>query len=349
LLDRVEERLLAAGIRRSAAPSKLSRALGGRRPAPVPEPPAAGPESTAGEAATAYLGAQRAAVLALDPAVRRAEPDAVHRMRVATRRARSALKSFGRELAREATDPLGAELKWLAAVLGGERDREVLAERLARRVADLDPAFVGPELLARLGLPPAGTTARPTAPSSDRSSTLSSARSQAHAAVLATLDGARYFALLDALDALLAEPPYLPGAAAPARTAVAAAVRRDHRRLGAAVESALALPPGEERDIALHEARKDAKRARYSGEAAQPVLGEPAAAHTARMKAVQQLLGEHQDSVMCRTALAALRAEAEAAGEDPAPYEAIDRAERQAAARVEERLPGVWAAAGHSV
>ncbi len=36
---------------------------------------------------------------------------------------------------------------------------------------------------------------------------------------------------------------------------------------------------GTERDVALHEARKAAKRARYAAESAQPVLGAPAKTH----------------------------------------------------------------------
>ncbi len=163
--------------------------------------------------------------------------------------------------------------------------------------------------------------------------------------MLRALDGARYFALLDTFDALLAAPPYLPGAAAPAAEAATATVNRDHRRLRAAMDAALALPPGADRDTALHEARKDAKRARYSSEAAEPVLGPPAAAHTGRMKSVQQLLGEHQDSVMCRTALTALRDQAAAAGEDPAPYDAMARAEQRIADGVEARVPDAWHAA----
>jgi CHAD domain-containing protein len=322
LLDRVEQRLLDAGARRSDSPSKLARALGDRlTPAPLP------PEAvlTAGDVAVAFLHAQLAAILALDPAARHAEEDAVHRMRVATRRARSALKSFRRELDRTRTDALGAELKWLAAVLGTERDREVLAERLSRRLAELEPALVTKPLRRRLH----GAGGAP------------------HAAAPPELDGDRYFALLDALEELLAAPPYLPAATAPAHEAAAAAVRRDHVRLRRQIEAALALPPGGERDTALHEARKDAKRARYSSEAARSVLGQYAVAHTARMKGVQQLLGEHQDSVMCRAAVAALREQAVAAGEDPAPYDAITRRERALADGVEARLPAAWRTADH--
>ncbi|MFI1090893.1 CHAD domain-containing protein [Streptomyces sp. NPDC020917] len=319
LLDAVEERLAAAGLHRSASPSKLARALGG-----VLTPPPAAPDlpATAGRTATAYIREQLTAILALDPAVRRDEEDAVHRMRVATRRARSAFKSFRKELDRATTDPLGDELKWLAAVLGTARDREVLTERLARRLDELDPALVDGRLRHRLlhRAPEHGNgTAAPP-----------------------ELDGARYFAVLDALEALLAAPPYTPAADAPAAEAAETTLRHDHARLRRRIEAAIALPPGHDRDVALHEARKDAKRARYSSEAAQPVLGRPAAAHASRMKGVQQLLGEHQDSVMCRAALTELRAGAVRAGEDPAPYDAVDRREREIAAEVEADLPRAW-------
>ncbi|WP_328913545.1 MULTISPECIES: CHAD domain-containing protein [unclassified Streptomyces] len=283
----------------------------------------AGEPGTAGETALAYLRTQVDAIHALDPAVRRAEEDAVHRMRVATRRARSALKSFRRELDRAATDPLAAELKWLAAVLGAARDREVLAARLDLRLAELDPARATEAARRRLRAP---------AVSHD----------DAQAEVVRVLDGERRAALAAALEALLAAPPYLPGAAAPADGAAGATVRRDRKRLRRRIGAALVLPPGAARDIALHEARKAAKRARYSAEAVRPVLGEWAAGYTARVKAVQQLLGEHQDSVMCRAELSRLRADALAAGEDPAPYDAIARREHALAAGTEERLPGVW-------
>lgn len=276
----------------------------------------------AGATATSYLREQHEALLATDPAVRRGEEDAVHRMRVATRRARSALASFRRELDPEATAPLGAELKWLAAALGAERDREVLTERLTRRIGELQaaaPQSATADLRTRLLPPCAGSATAPP-----------------------ELDTPRYRALLDAFAALLDAPPYLPGADAPATAAAEATVRRDHKRLRRRVTAALALEPGHERDLALHDARKAAKRARYSGEAARPVLGKRAAAHTARIKAVQELLGEHQDSVMCRAALAAHRARAVEAGEDPAPYDALDRREREIAADLERDLPGVW-------
>ncbi|WP_093715926.1 CYTH and CHAD domain-containing protein [Actinacidiphila alni] len=324
LLDAVEERLLAAGQRRSGSGSKLARALGDRLA--VPQPPPAVPV-TAGQVATGYLRAQLTAILALDPLVRRDEEDAVHRMRVATRRARSALKSFRRELDRTATDPLGRDLKWLAGVLGTERDREVLAERIDGLLAEADPALLTPAVRDRLR------------------ALAAEHHGQTHAALVRVLSRSHYFSLLDRLEALLAEPPYLPAAGAPAAGAAADVMGRDHRRLRRQLEAALARPAGRDRDVALHEARKTAKRARYAGEAAEPVLGERAAAHTGRMKAMQQLLGEHQDSFMCRIALGRTCLEARAAGERTEAYTALIAAERARAAAVEAALPGAWRAA----
>lgn len=338
LLDAVEARLTAAGLHRSASPSKLAHALGDRLTAPAPPSapahaahaahtahtaPPVRPES-AGDAILAYLHQQVRAIADLDPAVRRDEPDSVHRMRVATRRMRSALRTYARELDRSVTDPVGDELKWLAAVLGTERDREVLTARLSDRVAELEHGLATDTVLERLRQS-AGTS-----------------HARARTALLKKLRSDRYFTLLDTLDALLADPPFHERAKRPADQLLRKAVHRDHRRLARRMATALAQPPGTDRDVALHGARKAAKRARYAAESAQPVLGRPADRHRARMTGIQQLLGEHQDSVMCRAALIRIAQEAHAVGEDTFAYGALHQLERYRAAEVEDALPAAW-------
>ncbi|NEB75873.1 CHAD domain-containing protein, partial [Streptomyces sp. SID14478] len=108
---------------------------------------------------------------------------------------------------------------------------------------------------------------------------------------------------------------------------------------------ALALAPGTERDLALHEARKAAKRARYAGEAARPALGKPAKKFAKRMKRVQSLLGEHQDSVVAREALRGIGIQAHAAGETAFTWGLLHGQEQAAGADSERELPRVWAAA----
>src|SRR5688572_32783116 len=70
-----------------------------------------------------YLQEQRDALSATEHDARRGDADAVHDMRVATRRLRSALRTFRPVLRR--WQPLRDELKWLADALGGARDNDV--------------------------------------------------------------------------------------------------------------------------------------------------------------------------------------------------------------------------------
>ncbi|MEU8823326.1 CYTH and CHAD domain-containing protein [Streptomyces sp. NPDC048636] len=337
LLDALEPRLAEAGLCRSASPSKLARALAetdpatrsAKKPAKTKKldarakKPDAG--ATAGDVVLAYVRRQITAIVTLDPAVRLDTPDSVHRMRVATRRLRSAFRSYRKVLDRAVTDPIGAELKWLAAELGIDRDREVLTARLEERLAEIPVEL-------RLG------------PVAARLRIWSEARRQgSRGRLLEVLDGERHLALLDRLDALLADPPLRPAAARPAEEVILKAVLRDYRRLADRVETALHAPAGPDRDITLHEARKDAKRVRYAAEAARPALGKPAKRFKKLMTAVQELLGDHQDSVVVREALRELGVQSYAAGESSFTYGLLYGREEALAASRERELPELWA------
>ena len=132
LLKVIDMQLRRAGARPAAAPTTLRRALAGRLAATgaAPDPAPLTGHSPAGEVVLAYVRDQVAAICRYDPRVRRDEPDSVHQMRVATRRARSVLQAFGGVINRDTTRPLCAELRWLAAELGQARDAEVLLARL---------------------------------------------------------------------------------------------------------------------------------------------------------------------------------------------------------------------------
>ncbi|NEC90635.1 CYTH and CHAD domain-containing protein [Streptomyces sp. SID12501] len=324
ILDKVEKRLRKAGVRPSKSTSKLARALAetkGGQPRPKDEP---AEPVTAGDHVLAYVRAQRDAILDLDPAVRQDAEESVHDMRVATRRLRSTFKSFRTVLDRKVTDPIGDELKWLAGELGVGRDHEVLAERLGTVLGELPPALVHGPVSERLG-------------------TWSEAgHGGSRRRLLGVLDSARYLTLLDTLDALVAEPPVLKGAAKKPEKVLAEAVRKDFAKVSALVGEAMEQPSGADRDLGLHEARKRAKRTRYSAETATPALGVPAKALTRSMKSLQSLLGDHQDSVMVRTTLGELSAVAHAAGEDTFTYGLLYGREERRAARVEETLPEEW-------
>ncbi|MFE9449385.1 CHAD domain-containing protein [Streptomyces sp. NPDC006739] len=322
-LDKVDKRLRKAGLRPSKSPSKLARALqqtggrrhgSGRRAKPV----------TAGDHVLAYLREQRETILEYDPGVRRDLPDSVHQMRVAIRRTRSTLRTFGTVLDRAVTEPVAAELKWLAGELGADRDQEVLADRLSTALDALPDSLVSGPVRKRLT-----TWSR-------------SGHKKAHGHLVAILDSARYLAVLDSLDALLADPPLRPKAAGKPEKVLAKAVHKDLAKVSRLVTEALDLPPGKERDLAIHEARKKAKRTRYAGEAAIGALGGPARSLAKSMKSLTSLLGEHQDSVMARGALRELSAVAHAAGESAFTYGLLYGREEARAAAVEAELPGLW-------
>lgn len=329
-LDQVEKRLRGVGVRPSPAASKVGRALaetapGGRRGSDGARQEPRRP-LTAGDHVLAYVREQREAILALDPAVRQDVPDSVHRMRVATRRLRATFRSYPKVLDRAATGPLAAELKWLAGELGVDRDQEVLTDRIAAALDELPRALLAGPVRARLR-------------------TWSHARhAGSRRRLVAVLDGRRYLELLVALDALVTAPPLRPAAAGKPGKVLVKAVRKDHRRLAALVAEARELPPGAERDVALHEARKKAKRTRYAAEAAAPALGAAAKALVKSAKSVQSLLGDHQDSVMTREALRDLARQAHAADESTFTYGVLYGREERRAERAEERLPGVWEA-----
>ena len=313
LLDGIERRLLAAGLQRSASRSKVGRALGGRLPAPAPDR-----DATAGGVLVAYLRGQVERLHQQDPLVRRDRPDAVHQMRVAARRTRSALQAFGRVLDREATATLVAELRWIAGELGPARDTEVME---ARFVEALDG------LPAELGLGPVRAAL---------TRTFGGRGVAARARAVAALDGDRYLALLDALDAFLAAPPFTARASRPARRELTRSVAACYERLAALVSAAERAP---DRDLALHEARKAAKRLRYAAEVVVPVVGAPARGLQRRLGAVQDLLGTHQDTTVARPVLREL---AQGDAGNGFIYGLLYALEAERAAAAERALPAAW-------
>ncbi|MHB8186655.1 MAG: CYTH and CHAD domain-containing protein [Dermatophilaceae bacterium] len=300
-LDTVSSRLRAAGLTPSESSSKLARVLGD-----IADPTlAAAPEgminagrATAGAVVLAHLRGQVDQLVTRDRGARADEPDAVHQMWVATCRLRSALATYRPLLDRERTDPVRQELNWFGQVLGRPRVTEALHWRLGDLVAaqpdELVLGPVGHRVDLKLG---------------DR-------HRAALADLVAALDGDRYFRLLDALDSLLADPPFTARAGKPARTQLPALVGRTAGRVDRAAQAVADDRTPQARDQGLCEVRKYAKRARYAAESAVPVSGRPARRLADRMEALQDVLGEHQDSVVARALLFELAVAAHESGEN---------------------------------
>jgi CHAD domain-containing protein len=307
LLDRLANRLFDAGAEPAGHGSKLAKVL--RTPAAAAAPRVDDPVHRA-------VGEQVEQLLVWDRAVRADAWDSVHQMRVITRKIRSLLRASEESFGIAEDSWLLEELKVLAAILGGARDAEVLAEKYETALAGLPAELIRGPVHERL---------------------VEGAKRRYRAGwkrSLVAMRSERYFRLLDGLEALLtAEPVPTQGGAEPEPVTVGAAYRR-LRKAAKRAESAAAdetVTP-EHADEALHAIRKRAKQLRYTASA----LGEDEVADKA--KSIQSLLGDHQDSVVSRTHLSEEAGTAHGAGEDTFTYGVLFQLESEIARRAEEQL-----------
>ncbi|TMD86230.1 MAG: CYTH and CHAD domain-containing protein [Chloroflexi bacterium] len=279
------DRLRAAGAGAPDPTPKHIRALGPRAMEP-PEvaPLPVTPESAAREVIRTVLAEPVAAILRNDPLVRTSkDPEAVHQARVATRKLRSHLRTFGPLLEPEWTAPLRSELGWLAMALGAVRDREVLLDRLRERAKSL-PASDSRSAASLLHL---------------LELEIESLRKKLYT----ELDSQRYVDLLESLVAAAHSPVCTLDADQPASQLLPPLATGPWRRLRSATRQ-LPDPPT---DPELHRIRILAKRARYAAEAVAPVVGEGAVAFARAAAKLQTILGEHQDSVTAQAWLRVAR------------------------------------------
>jgi len=322
LLVAADDKLRKAGLRPAGRSAKLERALADRMPSAA-RPARLSFKSRAGDVVLSYLRAQADALKAADPLVRRDQPDAVHQMRVAARRLRATLQSFRPILDPGATAHLRDELRWLGQVLGAARDGEVLAGHLTGLLAEVPDYLV-------LGPVQAGLTEH-----------FGPRNAAAQRSAIRALDSRRYLALLDELDGLLTEPPLTGAAAAPAAT-LRQPVAVAYRRLAKRIRRALDMPASHDKDLALHEARKAAKRARYTADVLIPVSGKKARRFSKRMTKIQTVLGEHQDLVIARATIRDLGIGASRADENAFTYGLLYERDAETARELQDQAARVW-------
>ena len=280
--ERVEpfaRRLREDGGLRPASGSKFEAALAavGLEPAGPPELGATGYDRTASlaEVARAALRGQFAACLANEPGTRLGDDsEALHRMRVASRRIRAVTGIFAGALPPELVE-LREEWRWIGNALGEVRDLDVQIGGLAEEDAANGGTDLGP-LRAEL----------------------EAAREHARAELLAALDSPRYAALSGRMTELLRGDAGTEGAT-PAILAVPSLLRRARRRLRRTVRGLGAGAPARE----YHRARIRAKRVRYATECVAGLYGEPARELIEALKDVQDVLGRSQDAAIAITRL----------------------------------------------
>lgn len=205
-----------------------------------------------------------------EAAARTGELEAVHRLHVATRRLRSALRLFGPVLPAATVTAAAEGFAWLGRGVGAVRDLDVLTLAVTARGAVLDAR-------SRDALAPLQRV-------------IDGRREGALSALVAQLDLPRTRRLLARLGALADGRPAARGAVPlgdVARTLLRPLLR-GVLRAGRALDDA-APPP------ALHRVRVRIKELRYAYETLQP--GDHGRRVRRRMARLQDVLGEHQDAV----------------------------------------------------
>lgn len=276
LVRAVASSMEGAGAGQPQHLSKVARALAPRSlDAPDLTPPSAlDIASTPTDVLRASISRSTARLLAHDPGVRLGgDAEDVHQARVATRRMRSDLRTFRAALDPGWDESLRDELKWLGTLLGAVRDADVLLERLAHQIAELDD--VDPAAGERL---------------------LDVLRAEREATRAELLVGMRSDRYLDLVDRLLAAARSVPVSTdgADFELDLGDLVAKPWKKLRDAVRALDRDPP----DAQLHAVRIRAKRARYAAEAVAPAVGKSAKRFAAAVAAVQEVLGDHQDAVV---------------------------------------------------
>lgn len=195
------------------------------------------------------------------------DPEYLHKMRVATRRLRTALRVFRKSFPASERAAVSADLKWLGALLGGVRDLDVHLLSVTTWKAILGET------------PREGWEAF--------CATLECKRSVARAALVEGLDGPRYRALLEGLRALLATEGNGKRAGRAAGELMSRRIRAFRRGLDRFHETR-----GAEE---AHRLRILGKRLRYTAEFMKPVLDEETHELVRKLASFQDALGELQD------------------------------------------------------
>jgi CHAD domain-containing protein len=294
----------------AASWSKLDRALGRHDPETVSG--ALGPVLN-------YLRKNHRRILAGDVALRSGQADVVHKTRVAMRRTRSTLRTFGGLFEAGRTARLDDELRWYAGLLGDVRDRQVLRKRYREQLDELPHEVVLGPVRARIDAELAGEQA------------------ESWEALVAALDSDRYMALLDELADFLTDPPPGDKAERPVQW-LTKRRQRAERKVVQRLEHATVTGKAED----LHRARKSAKRARYAAELVRPnTEGGSARKSVKRHRRLQDLLGEHQDGHVSQGVLRRLAAKAAtSAGENGFTYGVLYEQEQVRSEAVRRKVVG---------
>lgn len=245
------------------------------RPVAVPAAPMVSQESTAREVIRAALTRSvTTLVTELPGTIEGSDPEPLHQARVATRRMRSDLRTFGPLLDLEWTSHLRDELRWAGGSLGEVRDLDVLL-LVVDDVVDGEPSLSRSDVTGLVEW-------------------FGANRDERRARMLSDLASDRFSTLLADLAEAARDPRTAPQADDPADEVLPRLARRPWRRLERAVKHRTRPTP----DSELHAIRILAKRARYAADAVAPASGRNARRFARAMADIQECLGDLNDSVV---------------------------------------------------
>jgi CHAD domain-containing protein len=231
----------------------------------------AGPPPSVLEAAAKVVAEQTREMRHQGKHLRRTgDPEAVHDLRVATRRLRTALRSVREHVA--SPKPLRGELRRLARRLGRVRDHDVMLERLG----GMRLAGASRDERARL--------ARLVGKLQDR-------RARARTDLVTALRRKRYRGLLDRLDDFADQPRAAHGDFTLATRVLA----EESERLGAAVAKSAGMTVADPSPRALHALRIAFKRLRYALDFHASACGLAYDVERRLARGMQDVLGEIHD------------------------------------------------------
>lgn len=240
-------------------------------------PAAPSPTDPAAKAAAAAIAFQLRAMTAEQAGAASGDVEAIHRLRVATRRLRAALRMLREVAPGDQAESAADELGWLCGAIGAVRDLDVLAQMLEDRATRLETDFI------RALAPLSHTIRRQRAVEQER--------------LVAALESERCRGLVQRLGAVASEP------AADSVTLGAMAARLVRPQLRATLRAGAGLDEASTPET-LHRLRVRVKKLRYALEPLRGVGGKPARRMLRRLERVQERVGLYHDAA---TAAAWLR------------------------------------------
>ncbi len=306
-LPDLERQIRRAGAEDHDGRPKLGRALSLVAPSPDPQPASDAPVMDHVKWA---LARHVRWLIAHDPGARLGrEPESLHQMRVATRQLRAVLRATRPLLVPEWADSLRDELRWLGRVLGPARDLDVQLAYFREESTVLDT--------------------RDRRPLTQFIAHLEAQRNHVQEVMLSELKSERYLDLIRRLQQAPHDPTVVEST-----VTLHDLANQEFTKLRNAIRQAGDSP----NNANIHKTRIRTKRARYAAELAEPTVGKPATRFINKARAVQDVLGMHQDAIQAEAHIRAFLKQSTSARAAFVAGRMVER-QRQRQEKAREKMP----------